>query len=130
VAKPGGLLYAAYCIDSGTLYKFGFEKGNVEEYLANGKIERGTFRCHSNPSDLFQLYKQEDIAALTADLPARRLHYVGVDMLTNWFGFHKTVDDMPQERFALYIDYHFSICERADMVGASNHSLDILQKSI
>ena len=40
------------------------------------------------------------------------------------------VDVMDEETFALYLRYHFTICERADLVGASHHSLDILQKNV
>ncbi len=39
-----------------------------------------------------------------------------------------TVDAMDDETFELYLRYHFSICERADLVGATHHSLDIFRK--
>ena len=32
------------------------------------------------------------------------------------------------ETFSKWIDYHFTICERQDLIGASHHTLDILQK--
>lgn len=28
------------------------------------------------------------------------------------------------------VEYHFTICERQDLIGASHHTLDILQKEI
>ena len=40
-----------------------------------------------------------------------------------------TVDEMSDELFALYLQYHFTICERSDMVGVSHHILDIFQKN-
>ena len=40
----------------------------------------------------------------------------------------RCVDAMDDEVFGLWLDYHFSICERQDLVGASNHTLDILRK--
>ena len=30
--------------------------------------------------------------------------------------------------FALYLKYHFFLCERRDMIGASHHALDVLRK--
>lgn len=38
------------------------------------------------------------------------------------------VDAMDQETFARWVEYHLLTCERQDLLGATNHSLDILQK--
>ena len=56
----------------------------------------------------------------------KRLHYVGTDMLTHFFA--KTVDEMDNETFQLYMKYHLCICERKDMVGTTNHMLDVFRK--
>lgn len=55
-----------------------------------------------------------------------RLHYVGADMLTHLMG--NTVDEMDAETFEMYMKYHLSVCERSDMVGLTNHMLDIFRK--
>ncbi len=38
------------------------------------------------------------------------------------------VDALDDEAFAFYMGYHLSICERSDMIGASNHILDVFMK--
>ena len=44
-------------------------------------------------------------------------------------GFMPTVvDEMSDELFQTYLRYHLFICERPDMVGATNHMLDIFRK--
>ena len=35
---------------------------------------------------------------------------------------------MDDEAFALYLNYHFATCERADLLGVTSHALDIFQK--
>ena len=55
-----------------------------------------------------------------------RLHFVGTDMATNYM--RPEVDAMDDEFFELYLRYHFSICERPDLVGASHHFLDVFRK--
>ena len=40
----------------------------------------------------------------------------------------KAVNDMDDKTFEAYMKYHFSICEREDLVGISNHTLDIFKK--
>ena len=37
-------------------------------------------------------------------------------------------DAMDDDTFALYLKYHFFLCERRDMIGASHHVLDVLRK--
>ena len=38
------------------------------------------------------------------------------------------IDGMDEETFALWMKYHLATCERMDLIGATNHSLDILKK--
>ena len=38
------------------------------------------------------------------------------------------VDEMDDETFGRGMEYHFAICERQDLIGASHHTLDILRK--
>ena len=85
-----------------------------------------TFKATSTPGDLFQLYRREDIDSLMEGFTVRRLHYVGTDMVTNYM--RSVIDEMEEDFFQLYLKYHFSICERGDMVGISHHILDIFQK--
>ena len=40
----------------------------------------------------------------------------------------KLIDEMDEELFDLYLKYHFTICERSDLLGASHHILDVFRK--
>ena len=42
--------------------------------------------------------------------------------------FEDMVDSLDDAEFEQYLNYHFAVCERADMVGISHHTLDILRK--
>ncbi len=35
---------------------------------------------------------------------------------------------MDEKTFAFYLDYHLCVCERSDIVGITNHALDIFKK--
>jgi ubiquinone/menaquinone biosynthesis C-methylase UbiE len=126
VTKPGGLLYVAYCISDMSLHYHGFIKGHIEYLIAKGMADTETFACHSKPKDLFQLMRREDIDALIAPLPCQRLHYVASDGPVELMA--GAINKMTPARFELYMKYRFAICEREDMAGATNHSLDILRK--
>lgn len=51
---------------------------------------------------------------------------MGTDMATGYM--LDVIDQMDGELYELYLRYHFTTCERPDLVGASNHYLDIFQK--
>lgn len=55
-----------------------------------------------------------------------RLHLVATDLFTHYIPL--AVESMDEETYACYLQYHFAVCERADLLGVSNHTLDILQK--
>ena len=73
------------------------------------------------------MHRKEEVYKLTEQFDVTRLHYVGTDMLTRLID--ETVDNMDDSTFDLYMKYHFFVCEREDMVGVTNHMLDILEKN-
>lgn len=126
VTKPGGVVFAAYCISDASILGYGFQEGHVFELIEKGMLETVGFKAFSKPEDLFELHRKEDIDALMARFAAKRLHYVATDLYTNHM--RATVDAMDDRTFELYLKYHFTLCERPDMVGLTHHSLDIFQK--
>jgi SAM-dependent methyltransferase len=126
VTKTGGVLFTAYCIADPTIIEFGFEKDNILELIAKGLIDPVTFEAFSTPAEVFELCRKSDIDAYMANFRAERLHYVATDLFTRFIS--DTVDAMSDEVFDLYLRYHLTICERPDLVGATNHSLDIVRK--
>ncbi len=126
VTKKGGVLMTAFCMMDPTILQYGFVKGNVPDLIAKGLLDTEEFRARSTPAELFQLWRTEDIARLVGAFPVERLRLVGTDMATNYL--REAVDSMDDEMFELYLRYHFSICERADLIGASHHTLDIARR--
>lgn len=126
VTKPGGIICAAYCGNDATMVQYCFGRGMLKLEHYRELVDFHTFKAQADPAELFVLYRQEDIDALMEDFPVHRLHYVGTDMATHYM--RDTVDAMDQVFFKLYLRYHFTICERSDLVGASHHILDVFRK--
>ena len=126
VTKKGGVIFAAYCIYDATIICGGFKNGNIFDWINNNFLDSETFEWKF-PKDVFDRRRKEDIDELVSKLAnVERLHYVATDGQTNYM--KETVDNMSDEMFDLYLKYHFSVCERADLIGATHHSLDILKK--
>ncbi len=128
VTKTDGIVFAAYCNSDMTIYQFCFVRGAINNEQFADLIDPNTFALTSTPREIFALYRKEDIDRLMSHFNIQRLHYVGTDMLTHFIA--KTVDEMDEETFSKYMKYHLYICERADMVGTTNHILDIFRKEI
>ncbi len=126
VTRSGGVLMVAYCAADASVLQYGFIKGNIQRLIEIGLVDPETFRASSRPEDVFELHRKEDIDRLMAGFPTERLHFVATDLYTNHM--REAVDAMDDETFALYLRYHLSVCERADMVGLTNHILDIHRK--
>jgi ubiquinone/menaquinone biosynthesis C-methylase UbiE len=126
VTKKDGILFAAYCGNDATMVQYCFGRGMLKEEKYQKLVDPVTFKASSDPAELFELYRREDIDALMDGFHSTRIHYVGTDMATNYM--RSVIDEMDDDFFGLYLKYHFSICERSDMVGVSHHILDIHRK--
>ena len=126
VTRPGGMLYVAYCISDASVLDHGFKRGFAQQLIEKKMMDPETFRTFSTPADVFQLYRKEDVDGLMDHFAVTRLHYVATDLMTNHM--RETVDAMDEGMFELYLKYHFSVCERMDMVGMTHHSLDVVRK--
>ncbi len=125
VTKKGGIIFSAYCSADASILQFGFIKGNANYLIDSGMLDPVTFKTHSEPKDIFELYTKTDIDSLMENFEVKRLHFVGTDMAAHYFP--DIIDNMDNKTFQLYFRYHMSICERYDLVGASNHFLDIFK---
>lgn len=126
VTKPGGVVFAAYCGSDATAIQYCFVRGMFKEPHYKALADPVTFKLSSDPAEVFALHRREEIDALMEGLPVKRLHFVGTDMASGYI--RDTIDRMDDELYELYLRYHFAVCERADLVGASNHYLDIFEK--
>ena len=108
------------------MVQYCFGRGMLKLQKYRDLVDPVTFKASSDPAELFELYRKEDIDALMSAFSVKRLHYIGTDMATNYM--RAAIDEMDEELFDLYLKYHFTICERSDLVGASHHILDVFRK--
>ncbi|MBQ8598142.1 MAG: class I SAM-dependent methyltransferase [Lachnospiraceae bacterium] len=125
VTKKGGYIFTAYCMNEATMLQYTFGKNLLSAYREK-KLVSEDFVWTPNENDAFSLVRSEQILALTEGMQAERIGLIATDGATLYL--EDMVDAMNEEMFAEYMKYHLSICERQDLIGASNHTLDILQR--
>ena len=84
------------------------------------------WKCISEPKDLFEMVRIEDIDRLNAAVPVERIRLVATDGASRYI--REYLEEFDEETFAKWLSYHFATCERQDLISATNHSLDILRK--
>lgn len=124
VAKKGGVIYSAYCNSDTCIYKM-FYKKRILHYVDAGLID-DDYHAISNPSEIFELYRKPDIDELMKKYNVTRLHFVGVDMLS--YSYSNKLNMLNKREFEEYLKFMSTICEREDLVGFSQHMLDIFRK--
>ena len=128
VTKSGGVIFAAYCMSDASLMEGGFrnKRWNMADFINKGFINAETFETRSAPELVFEIVRKEQIDTVMAVFDVERLHFIATDLYTNHM--REAIDAMDEETYELYLRYHFSICERPDMIGLTHHSLDIFRK--
>ncbi len=125
VTKPGGYLLVAYCMNEPTVIQYVFQRENLRQVLEN-RMLTPDWHCVSEPKELFELVRVEDIAALDETVSVTREKLVATDGATNYM--REFIDAADDFTFEKWMEYHLSVCERQDLIGASHHTLDILRK--
>ncbi len=126
VTKTGGKIFVAYCMNEYSILTYGFKENHIQESIENGKVDKD-FHVLSEAKDLYSYVRLEDIAEINEKTGGvKRLQILAADGPANYM--RTILNAMDEETYQTFIDYHLSTCEREDLMGASAHTLDILEK--
>lgn len=125
VTKQGGVILVAYVMNEYSILMYGFKEKHITECVENERVSKD-FQCLSQPSDLYDYVRIEQINELNKSAGLTRIKIISPDGPANYM--RPVLNSLTQEEFELFIRYHLSTCERQDLIGAAAHTLDILRK--
>ena len=126
VTKQGGFILVAYILNEYSVITHAFKDRHIKESIQKGMLDE-TFHCTKLANPLYHMVRLEDVVRLNEAAKLKRVQIVAADGPANYMRpFLNALDD---EEFQFFIEYHLATCERADLMGASAHVVDILQKS-
>ena len=124
VAKPDGVILAAYCMNEFCVITHAFKENFAKECMAQGKLTED-FQSVSSEEDLYDYMRIEEIDALNDAAGLERIQIIAADGPANYL--RQVLNAMDDETYQLFVQYHLATCERQDLIGASAHTVDILQ---
>lgn len=125
VTKPGGTILVAYCMNEYSVLTYAFKERHALECMAQGRFTEG-FHTISAKENLYDYVRLEDIDALNTACALKRIQILSPDGPANYI--RPFLNQLSEEEFQLFLQYHLATCERQDLIGAGAHTLDILRK--
>lgn len=125
VCKTGGIILVAYIMNEYGVITYGFKERHILESIKKGKLDKN-FQIKSEAEDLYDYMRIEDIDKLNETAGLERVKIITPDGPANYM--RPFLNQLTEDEFEIFIQYHLSICERKDILGASAHTLDILVK--
>ena len=123
VTKKGGIILIAYYMNDYSVLTYAFKERNILESMEKNLLTED-FRCRPEANPLYAMVRTEDIDALNKAVGLSRKQMIAADGAADYM--RPILNAMSEEEFAYFIQYHLAICERADMLGASSHTVDIV----
>ena len=123
ITKPNGYIFISYCMNEYAIIEHGFIDNNILNEL--NQIDED-FKIKSKEDDLYSFVRLEDINYLKDKANLSRVKIISQDGPSEYI--KKTINKMDDEKFDLYLKYHFKTCEKLELLGAGRHILDILKK--
>ena len=126
ITTPGGHILVAYCMNEATVIQYVFGCNQLRSVMGLNMLT-DDWKCISEPKDLFEMVRTEDIKRLNAAVSVERVKLVATDGASRYV--REYLEEMDEATFGKWLSYHFATCERQDLIGATNHALDILRKT-
>ena len=125
VTKKGGVILVSYYMNDYAIITYGFVKKNIIEAINNNQVDKD-FHMLNLDGDLYSMVRIEDINKYNSILELKRKKIIASDGASNYL--RVTLNSLSEEQYQAFIDYHLATCERQDLLGASAHLLDIIEK--
>ena len=115
-------IFTTYIMNEYSVIEYAFKQGHYKEIKDKLKED---FRI-DDPDALFFQMRIEEIDELNETARLKLLKRFASDGPSDYM--RSVINAMDEETFEAYLDYHMKTCERKELLGASSHVVDILQK--
>ena len=126
VTKPGGLIFVAYLMNEYSILSYCFDEDRIGGLMERGAVD-GDFHIQASTDELYDYVRLEDIERLDREAGLERVTIFSPDGPSDYM--RTRLNQMSDETFARFLDYQKSVSERADLMGAGSHVVDVVRRS-
>ena len=126
VTKPNGKVLIAFILFDLTMLTWGFQGKNIYENYGEDKQVSLDFKPNNSEDLIFNMRYFSEVKELMNKFDVKKLCYVASDGIGRVM--REDIDNMSDDEYKIFVDYHLSICEREDLIGYSGHILSIVEK--
>ena len=123
ITKKGGKIFIAYITDDAVVLSYGLRKGNLKRLK---QLCDQNWNVQKIEEEIFATNKVKDFDELISKFDVKKLETVGSDGIAPQM--QQYINDLDEEEFEIYMDYHLKNCKRKDLIGYSTHILEIVEK--
>lgn len=124
VTKPGGLIFVAYLMNEYSILSYCFDEDRIDDFLARGVVDKN-FHIQADEGELYDYVRLEDINRLNERAGLQRVTIFSPDGAADYM--RTRLNRMNEKTFARFIEYQKCISERADLIGAGSHVVDVVK---
>ena len=125
ITKPNGYIVVAYLLNDYAVISYAFKENKLFDVINQNKLDEN-FITHTNIDDLYSYDTLNDIETYSQQCKLKRKVMFSPDGPTDYM--RQSINKMDSKTFDMYLKYVEKIAERKDLLGASSHIVDILQK--
>ena len=126
VTKPNGKIFIAFILFDLSLLTWGFKEKNIYNNIGEEMIISNKFTPNNKEKNIFNMMYYSEIKKLIKKFKVKELNFVATDGIGRIM--KEDINNMSEEEYELFINYHLSICEREDLIGYSGHILSVIEK--
>ena len=123
VTKKDGYIYIAYITSDSVFISYCLKKHHLLEV---DRLCDENYKMKDIPEEVFCAFRIDEFNNLMKNFNVEKLNSVATDGLSTIL--RESVNDLSEEEFNVFVDYHYKTCEREDLQGYSNHMLYIGKK--
>ena len=124
ITKKGGILLIAYVMNEYSVISYCFKEHKWSEVAAKGGLDAG-FHTVCGKDELYDYVRLEDIDRLNKAAGLERIKIISADGPADYM--RRELNEMSEEEFEAFCAFQLANCERAELVGAGSHCVDIVR---
>ncbi len=124
VTKKNGLIFIAYLTHGSIVLGYGLKKGNMLDLKRQCDEQ---YRFVDDVVEVFSAFFVDEFEKMMEKFNCEHVASVGADGITNSMG--EWINQLTDEEYDVWLDYHYKSCERKDIQGYSCHMLHICRKN-